>query len=102
MNACVQYVDASVTDLMSGLRVRGYERAVVDEGVEGTWFQNEVAQLTQQVDQRFHLGSRESDAWKGILRLYFSGSTLRKLSSGNTLASDRAVRSSVERWCLKG
>lgn len=99
---CEKYVFAAASELVSGLRARGYDGAVVDEGVEGTWYQNEVAQLTQQLELKYHLGSRVSNAWSGVLHDYLSGSTLRKLATRKMVKpSDRAMRSSVERECVE-
>lgn len=99
-SACEHYVYTQASELLSGVIQRGYKGAVTDEGVEGTWYQNEVAQLTQEVDVRYHLGSKESDAWNHVLHAYLSGPELRALANRVMVKSnDRAVKSNIRRWC---
>ncbi|MGH3731798.1 MAG: hypothetical protein ACRDVC_00215 [Acidimicrobiales bacterium] len=99
---CERYVFAKVSDLIAGLTKLGYQGAVVDVDVEGTWYQNEVAQLNQEVDFKYHQGSKESDAWNSVFREYFSAPRLQGLANGDTVKeTEREAREVIGRWCTK-
>jgi hypothetical protein len=102
-NACERYVNAAASELISGVAKRGYQGAVIDQGVEGTWYQNEVAELTQQLDFKYGLGSTESDAWNKDLHAYLSRAALRTLTNGEKVKDSHAAsKSIIRRWCARG
>lgn len=102
-NACDRYVNAAASKLISGVAQRGYESAVIDEGVEGTWYQNEVAGLTQQLDFKYGLDSPESDAWNKVLHDFLSPTALRALTDEEKVKETGAAsKSIIGLWCARG